>query len=53
MVLIGIPAPLIGGYIWDINPDYLWWIAFIYYLIIAIPFMRLVSDKKTENEISA
>jgi len=53
MALIGIPAPLIGGYIWDINPDYLWWIAFIYYLIIAIPFMRLVSDKKTENEISA
>jgi len=52
MALIGIPAPLIGGYIWDINPDYLWWIAFIYYLIIAIPFMRLVPDKKSENEIA-
>lgn len=53
MALIGIPAPLIGGYIWDINPDYLWWIAFIYYLILAIPFMRLVPDKKAENEITA
>jgi len=53
MALVGIPAPLIGGYIWDINPDYLWWIAFIYYLIIAIPFMQLVPNKKEENVITS
>ena len=53
IALVGIPAPLIGGYIWDINPDYLWWIAFIYYLVIAIPFMRLVPDRKTEESIEA
>ena len=46
MALIGIPAPIIGGLIWDLNPDYLWWIAFVYYLIIAIPLMRLVPDPK-------
>ena len=49
MALIGIPAPLIGGLIWDINPDYLWWIAFVYYLIIAIPLMRLVPERQPEQ----
>jgi len=42
IALTGIPAPLIGSYIWDINPDYLWWSAVIYYGLVAIPLMYLI-----------
>ncbi|HUS78270.1 MAG TPA: MFS transporter [Patescibacteria group bacterium] len=44
--LVGIPAPLIGGYLWGINPDYLWWIAFVYYLFISIPLMRTIPERE-------
>jgi MFS family permease len=44
--LVGIPAPLIGGLIWEVNPDYLWWIGFVFYLFLAIPLMRGVPDRE-------
>ena len=50
MALIGIPAPILGGIIWGINPDYLWWISFIYYLFMAIPLMRMIPERKNQNE---
>jgi MFS family permease len=40
--LVGIPAPLIGSLIWDIDPNYLWWISFIFYLLLAIPLRMSV-----------
>jgi len=43
--LIGIPAPLIGGVIWEYNPDYLWWMMLIYYFVIAIPLRYSVPHK--------
>ncbi len=46
--LVGIPAPIIGGLIWDVNPDYLWWIGFAYYLLLAIPLMRSVPERQKE-----
>jgi len=46
--LIGIPAPIIGGLIWDVNPDYLWWIGFVYYLLLAIPLMRRIPERQQE-----
>jgi len=44
--LIGIPAPLIGGLIWNNNPDYLWWMMLIYYFIIAIPLRYILPHKE-------
>lgn len=49
--LVGIPAPLIGGLIWEVNPDYLWWIGFVFYLFLAIPLMRSVPEREKEEVI--
>ena len=46
--LMGIPAPIIGGLIWDVNPDYLWWIGFVYYLLLAIPLMMRIPERQKE-----
>lgn len=46
--LVGIPAPIIGGLIWEVNPDYLWWIGFAYYLLLAIPLMRSVPERQKQ-----
>lgn len=46
--LVGIAAPMIGGFIWKINPDYLWWISFVFYLFLAIPLR--MSVPKHQNE---
>jgi len=50
--LIGIPAPLIGSMLWDMNPDYLWWSGVIWYGIVAIPFMYLIHKKGKKQAIS-
>ncbi|UCD45869.1 MAG: MFS transporter [Candidatus Bathyarchaeota archaeon] len=42
--LISIPAPIIGGLIWAINPDYLWWISFVFYLFLAIPLRMSIPE---------
>ncbi len=49
--LIGIPAPVIGGLIWNINPDYLWWISLFYYVFLAIPLRMSLPEhaKPTVN----
>ena len=48
--LIGIPAPIIGGLIWNLNPDYAWWIGFIWYPLIQLPLMMSIPDKKKDEE---
>jgi len=52
MALIGIPAPIIGGLIWNINPDYLWWIAFVFYFFISIPLMMMIPERKAPEQQS-
>jgi MFS family permease len=44
--LIGIPAPYIGGLIWEYNPDLLWWLSIVFYLFLAIPLRMRVPDRK-------
>ena len=46
--LVGIPAPIIGSLIWDINPNYLWWISFVFYLFLAIPLRMSVPKHQGE-----
>lgn len=43
--LAGIAGPLIGSYIWDLDPDYLWWISFIFYGFLAIPLRMSIPEK--------
>lgn len=44
--LIGIPAPYIGGLIWEYNPDLLWWLSIVFYLFLAIPLRMRVPDRE-------
>lgn len=44
--LVGVPAPYIGGLIWEYNPDLLWWLSFVFYLFLAIPLRMSVPDRK-------
>jgi len=47
--LVGIPAPLIGGMLWDINPDLLWWSAVVWYGLLAGPLIYFI-PKQNNNE---
>ncbi len=44
--LVGVPAPYIGGLIWEYNPDLLWWLSFVFYGFLAIPLRMSVPDRK-------
>jgi len=48
--IIGIPAPIIGGFIWNINPDLLWWISLFYTPLVSVPLMMSIPDKKREED---
>ncbi len=47
--LIGIPAPIIGAWFWNYNPDLLWWISLVYYLLLAIPLRYSIPDKNKKQ----
>jgi MFS family permease len=49
--LVSIPGPIIGSIIWAINPDYLWWISFVFYLFLAIPLRMRIPEKKMDSSI--
>jgi MFS family permease len=42
---IGVVAPLLGGLIWDLNPDYLWWMNAIQWAVVAFPLLILLLEK--------
>jgi len=43
--LIGIAGPVIGWYIWEINPDLLFWIPVDQWSIIAFPVLVLLMER--------
>lgn len=43
--IIGVIAPLLGGIIWSINPNYLWWINAIQWALVAFPLMVVLMEK--------
>ena len=43
--IIGVIAPLLGGIIWSINPNYLWWINAIQWALVAFPLMIVLMEK--------
>lgn len=42
---IGVIAPLLGGVIWNLNPDYLWWLNALQWAVVAFPLMILLLGK--------
>jgi MFS family permease len=40
--LVGIIAPIIGGVIWNLNPDYVWWISLLCDVFIVLPLMIVI-----------
>ena len=47
--LISIPAPIIGGILWNLNPDYAWILGIIHYVFITIPIMMTIPEKKEKT----
>lgn len=43
--LVGIIAPLIGGIVWSLNPDYIWWISLVCDVFIILPLMIIIGYK--------
>ncbi|MDQ1279335.1 MAG: hypothetical protein QG670_597 [Thermoproteota archaeon] len=43
--IMGIFAPLVGGIIWEISPDYLWWINALQWTFVAFPILILLMEK--------
>jgi len=44
--IIGVIAPIMGGMIWNLNPDYIWWINLIGDAFIILPLMIMIPDVK-------
>ena len=47
--LIGIASPVIGGYIWDINPDLLFWISVAQWSLIAFPILVILMERYSSD----
>jgi MFS family permease len=43
--ILGIVGPLIGGYIWEINPDLLFWVPVAQWGLIAFPILVLLMER--------
>jgi MFS family permease len=43
--LVGVIAPIAGGVIWDLNPDYIWWISLFCDAFIVLPLMVIIGYK--------
>ena len=48
--IIGVIAPVLGGLIWNINPDYLYWISLLGDIFIMLPLMILIPDIKSQAD---
>ena len=43
--IIGIAGPVIGGYIWEINPDLLFWVPVAQWSLIALPILVILMER--------
>jgi len=48
--IIGVIAPILGGIIWNLNPDYLWWIYLIGDAFVILPLMIMIPDIGAHND---
>ena len=47
--LIGVAAPVIGGYIWEINPDTLFWAPVAQWGLVAFPILVILMERFSED----
>jgi MFS family permease len=47
--LIGIAGPVIGGYIWGINPNLLFWIPVFQWSLIAFPILVILMERYSKD----
>jgi len=40
--MVGVIAPIVGGVIWNLNPDYIWWISLLCDAFIVLPLMIVI-----------
>jgi Na+/melibiose symporter-like transporter len=52
--VIGTISPVIGGFIWNVNPDYIWWINLFGDVFFVLPLMMVIPDisLRVENRTS-
>jgi len=48
--VIGVIAPVLGGLVWNINPDYLYWISLLGDAFLMLPLMMMIPDMKSKTE---
>jgi len=48
--LIGVFAPVLGGLIWEINPDYIWWICLLADAFLSLPLMIIIGRKFSKTK---
>jgi len=46
--MAGVIAPIIGGVIWEINPDLIWWISLIGDALIVLPLMIIIARRTSK-----
>jgi MFS family permease len=49
--VIGIFAPILGGLIWEIHPDYIWWICLLGDAFLSLPLMIMIGRKVTKTKV--
>ena len=47
--MVGNIAPILGGLIWELNPDIIWWIRLIGDALIVLPLMILIGYKASKT----
>lgn len=47
--MTGIFSPILGGVIWDLNPDYIWWIRLFCEAFIVFPLMVIIGHKASKT----
>ncbi len=50
--LVGVIAPIVGGVIWNLNPDYIWWISLFCDAFIVLPLMIIIGYKVSKARAS-
>ncbi|MCK4953539.1 MFS transporter, partial [Candidatus Bathyarchaeota archaeon] len=48
--IIGVIAPIMGGIIWNLNPNYIWWINLIGDALIILPIMIMIPEVKATKK---
>ena len=46
---IGIAAPVIGGYIWNLSPDTLFWMSVVQWALVAFPILVILMEKYSND----